>query len=105
MANRGQVTPAIEDLSFNLMGYVIPRLELDMMAFITPHMISGSPIKIESLDFAGIEILYKWKSRGYILGSIDANIAFTKDFWFIMQGLIWLSEIDFKNQDAKRSVG
>ncbi len=89
---RGVLTEEIKAKSLELMGYEISVRELRLMPYVD-YTAKNSQILNNVNDEEEI-ILQNWIDKGFIFLSAG-NLSFTKDFYNILQELLWLGHVDY----------
>ena len=99
---RGQLTKRIKSKSLELMGYELERDDLRLMPYLQYVLLNKRKIDNASINENEKKILAKWLEMGYILDGvtssgrpmINTNVIITKEFWDIMNEIIWLGYCD-----------
>ena len=100
---RGQLTKRIQDKSKELLGYEIDESELRLMPYLHYQLVNEKkPVNINKEEQ---DILIKWLNKGYIVNgvtpekgrikkSIGEQLEVTKEFWNILNEIIYLGYVD-----------
>lgn len=103
MANRGQLTGQIKDLSKELLGYEITTVELRLMAYAKSVMMDAQIIDPRKCNHDDRKVLARWRLAGYIEGGA-AGMAITKEFWDAMSEILWLGYVAYPDQPELSDV-
>lgn len=90
---RGQLTERIKQKSKELLGYQINQTELRLMTYIQYVMVNEQRISPSKINGEERGILRKWKDAGHIEGGAS-GLAITKEFWDIINELVFLGYVD-----------
>ena len=105
---RGQLTQRIKEKSKNLLGYEINKTELRLMPYLHYQLVNEKRLKPEHVNEEERQILKKWLKKGHILNgvsagkgrpamSIDEKLEITKEFWNILNEIIFLGYVDLSD--------
>lgn len=90
---RGQFTERIQLKALELLGHKITQTELRLMPYIQYVMVNNQVIEPIKINAEERQILADWRKKGYIEGGAS-GLAITKEFWDIINELIWLGYVD-----------
>ncbi len=101
---RGQLTDRIKEKSKSLFGYEISQMELKLIPYLVYTLSNNQQLSRQLIRVEEIEILSKWKKKGYILDGVTdcgrpkisegERLKVTKEFWDIMNEIIYLGYVD-----------
>lgn len=97
MAQRGQMTQAINDKAFELLGTYITQGELRLMPYVQYCVLNDQNIDPKRINQTEREMLSKWRERGWIEGGA-ADLAISKAFYDAICQLLWLGYVDYEAQ-------
>ena len=98
MPGRGELTDKVKQLSKKLLGYEIDVTELRLMPYVHYVMMNSQKIDPTHCNDDDRKILRKWKTAGYVKGSMS-GMAITTEFWDIMNEILFLSYVAYRNED------
>jgi len=99
---RGQLTERIKKESLHLLGYEIGVTELRLMPYVIYVVMNEHKIDPLRIDQEEKDILFDWKTAGYINGGID-KFQITPEFWDICCKIIYLGYVDIDEHVTARN--
>lgn len=91
---RGQLTERVQQRSKQLMGREIDVTELRLMPYVQYVMMNEQRIDEAKLSLHDISILETWRDENHIEWGASEHIAVSKEFWDIINELVWLAYVD-----------
>ena len=93
---RGELTKNVIVKSKELLGYEIDTVELRLMPYIQYTMMNNQRIDPNSITAEERKLLSKWRESGHIEGGAS-GLAITKEFWDIINELLFMSYVCREN--------
>lgn len=97
MAQRGQMTQAINDKAFELLGTYITQVELRLMPYVQYCVMNDQNIEPRRINQIEREVLSTWRERKWIEGGAS-DLAISKEFYDAMCQILWLGYVDYESQ-------
>ena len=98
---RGQLTKRIKEKAKELLGYEIDQAEFRLMPYIQYQMMNEKRIDPNKIKQEERSILSKWREAGHIEGGAS-GLGITKEFWDIINELLFLGYVDTDHSDLKK---
>jgi hypothetical protein len=102
---RGQLTQKVIDRASDLLGYEINQTELRLIPYICYELVNTK--RISNVNKQEMDILSKWVKSGYIINGVtiggrpmmsqDTKLEVTKEFWDIMNEILYISYVDIEH--------
>lgn len=93
---RGQLTQRVIDKSKELLDYEISVRELRLMPYLQNTMMDSQKINFAQLNGEEIAIIRKWSENGFV-GIEDYKLSMTKEFWDIINQILYLAYVDLND--------
>ncbi len=94
---RGEFTERIKEKGKELLGREITLREFRLMPYIQYVMVNEQRLDINKVSGEEREVLRIWKDEGHVEGGAS-GLAITKEFWDIINELIFLGYVDLITQ-------
>jgi hypothetical protein len=91
---RGHLTEAIQKRAQELLGRPMAPRELKLMPYLQFSVVNNQTINPSRVNPEERGILSKWRAEERIEGGASDELAITKDFWDIINELIWMGYVN-----------
>lgn len=98
MANRGQLTTAIQEKAFAFWGRNITQTELRLYPYIYSCAINARRIDPSKVNVEEREIMRLWKDAGHFQGGM-VEMNMTKEFFDFINEILWLGYFTYDNDE------
>lgn len=96
MANRGQLTTAIQEKAVAFWGREITQTELRLYPYIYSCAINARKLDLNKINVEEREIMRSWKATGHFQGGAS-DINMTKEFFDFINEIQWLGYFIYDN--------
>lgn len=91
---RGQLTQRIKDKSKELLGYEISLAELRLLPYVQYVSVNDQKFDLNKINAEELDILSNWHEKGYLEGGQVTSLKVTKEFWSILNEILFLGYVD-----------
>lgn len=91
---RGVLTPEVQEVAKNLLGYELTVLELRLMPYLQYIVMNDKRINPNHINQEEREILSKWRDKGWMCGGAGSYVNVTKWFWLAMNEILFVAYVD-----------
>lgn len=96
MANRGQLTTAIQEKAMTFWGREIDQTELRLYPYIHFCAINSRKIDPAKVSAEERKIMRRWKDAGHFEGGMS-EMNMTKEFFDFINEMLWLGYFTYDN--------
>lgn len=91
---RGVLTPEVQVVAKNLLGYELTVRELRLMPYLQYTVMNDKRINPNHINQEEREILSKWREKGWMCGGAGSDVNVTKWFWLAMNEILFVAYVD-----------
>ena len=96
MSNRGEMTQevqeaAIKHLKLEVHKDAFSTTELRLIPYVQYVLMNERVIVSNRVNQEEIDIIEKWKKKGWIMEGENEKISVTKEFWDAMSEILWIA--------------
>ena len=91
---RGVLTPEVQAVAKNLLGYELTVRELRLMPYLQYTVMNDKRINPNHINQEEREILIKWRDKGWMCGGAGSHVNVTKWFWLAMNEILFVAYVD-----------
>lgn len=91
---RGVLTPEVQEVAKNLLGYELTVRELRLMPYLQYTVMNDKRINPNHINPEEREILSKWRDKGWMCGGDGSDVNVTKWFWLAMNEILFVAYVD-----------
>lgn len=96
--NRGMITEEI------IKKYNMTLKEFRLIPYVQYLLVNQKPVDPQKIDAEERKILQNWRAKGHLTISMDEPLTASREFWDIMNNLLWdcyVLHIDKDNQKSQ----
>lgn len=86
---RGELTPEMQDLAVDILGFEISQVELDFMPTFLSELSLRGNLDVRKLTYSQVAILDKWCSKALVGHYYERHLNVDFDFWQSVGRLVW----------------
>lgn len=99
MANRGQLTPFLQELARSEMqmpSWDLTQTELRLMPYLQYELMNNKRIDPNKINAEERKVLSRWRELGWIAGGAGEDVTITAQFWDTINSLLYVAYVAYE---------